>query len=98
MGEPAFIEELIAASSSAARSDRVERYEQLMIHAIAGWRSVSKVAFDFPFHSMNPTLQTKSGAVRIVDARNFPLTTISMAHVTVKPGGMRELPWHLTGQ
>jgi oxalate decarboxylase len=43
---------------------------------------------------MAPTLKTKSGEVRIVDSRNFPVTTTSMAHVTIKPGGLRELHWH----
>ena len=64
--------------------------------AIAGAKGISKVAFDFPLHSMSPSLETKSGAVRIVDAHNFPVTTTSMAHVTVKPGGLRELHWHPT--
>ena len=62
--------------------------------AIAGAKGDSPVAFDFPMHSMEPTLTTKSGEVRIVDAQNFPVTTTAMAHVTVKPGGMRELHWH----
>ena len=48
----------------------------------------------FPMHSMEPTFKTKSGEIRIVDARNFPVTTTSMAHVVVKPGGLRELHWH----
>ena len=33
--------------------------------------------------------------MRIVDSRNFPLSThFSAALVTIKPGGMRELHWH----
>ena len=32
--------------------------------------------------------------MRIVDVKNYPVTTTSMAHVTVKPGGLRELHWH----
>ena len=43
---------------------------------------------------MGPTFKTKSGEVRVVDAQNFPVTTTSMAHVIVKPGGLRELHWH----
>ncbi len=62
--------------------------------AIAGAKGVTSVAFDFPMHSMAPTFKTKSGEVRIVDGGNFPVTTTSMAHVRVKPGGMRELHWH----
>jgi len=62
--------------------------------AIAGSKGLSPVAFDFPMHSMAPTYKTKSGEVRVVDAQNFPVTTTSMAHVIVKPGGLRELHWH----
>jgi len=62
--------------------------------AAAAERGLSAQAFDFPLHSMEPTIKTKSGEVRIVDSRNFPVTTTSMAHVTVKPGGLRELHWH----
>src|ERR1700682_5562348 len=51
---------------------------------------------DFAFRTMAgpPTKQTKGGDVRIVDSRNFKVTTTSMALVTVHPGGMRELHWH----
>ncbi len=63
-------------------------------HQIAGAKGLSPVAFDFPLHSMAPTFKTKSGEVRVVDAQNFPVTTTAMAHVTVKPGGLRELHWH----
>jgi oxalate decarboxylase len=53
------------------------------------------VAFDFPMHSMAPTVKTASGEVRIIDSRNFPVaTTITAAHVTLRPGGLRELHWH----
>ncbi len=62
--------------------------------AIAGAKGDSPVAFDFPMHSMAPTIKTKSGEARVVDSQNFPVTTTSMAHVIVKPGGMRELHWH----
>ena len=44
---------------------------------------------------MAPTKSTRNGEVRIVDSRNFPVAAkIAMAHVTIKPGGMRELHWH----
>ena len=62
--------------------------------AIAGSKGISPIAFNFPMHSMAPTFKTKSGEVRVVDSKNFPVTTISMAHVIVKPGGLRELHWH----
>ncbi len=32
--------------------------------------------------------------MRIVDSRNFKVTTTAMAMVTVHPGGLRELHWH----
>jgi oxalate decarboxylase len=61
----------------------------------AGSKGLSPVAFDFPMHSMAPTASTRSGEVRIIDSRNFPVSTaIAAAHVTVKPGGLRELHWH----
>jgi oxalate decarboxylase len=57
--------------------------------------SPTRVAFDFPMHSMAPTYRSKSGEVRVVDSRNFPVsTTTAAAHVIVKPGGLRELHWH----
>ncbi|HEX3445901.1 MAG TPA: cupin domain-containing protein [Chthoniobacterales bacterium] len=63
--------------------------------AAAGWRGASPVAFSFPMHQMPPTFRTKSGEVRIIDSKNFPVaTTIAAAHVIIKPGGMRELHWH----
>jgi len=63
--------------------------------AAAGSKGPSPIAFDFPMHQMPPTLQTKSGEVRIIDSQNFPVSTkIAAAHVIVKPGGLRELHWH----
>ena len=62
--------------------------------AIAGSKGVSPVAFDFEMSSMDPTYTFKGGEVRIVDSKNFPVTTTTMAHVIVKPGGLRELHWH----
>ncbi|TVX99701.1 oxalate decarboxylase family bicupin [Cohnella terricola] len=38
---------------------------------------------------------TPGGSVRIVDSRNFPISTgIAAALVEVKPGAMREMHWH----
>ncbi len=63
--------------------------------AAAGPLGASPLAFDFAMHSMAPTFQTKSGEVRVIDSRNFPVaTSIAAAHVIVKPGGLRELHWH----
>lgn len=50
--------------------------------------------FLFRTSTMQPTKQTAGGSVKIVDARLFPVTNISVAIVTLKPGGMRELHWH----
>ena len=63
--------------------------------AAAGAKAPSPIAFDFAMHKMPATTSTKSGEVRIIDSRNFPVaTTIAAAHVTLKPGGLRELHWH----
>lgn len=63
--------------------------------AAAGTKGPSPVAFDFRMHSMAPTYRTAAGEVRVVDSRNFPVsTTIAAAHVTLKPRGLRELHWH----
>jgi oxalate decarboxylase len=58
--------------------------------------TLGKSPNDFGFRTMAgpPTKQTKGGEVRIVDSRNFKVTTTAMAMVTVHPGGMRELHWH----
>ena len=58
--------------------------------------ALGKSSEDFAFRTdeMKPTKQTKSGEVKIVDSRNFKVTTTPMAMVTVRPGGMRELHWH----
>jgi oxalate decarboxylase len=51
---------------------------------------------DFAFRTMqmSPTKTTAGGDVRIVDSHNFPITTTTMALVTVRAGGLRELHWH----
>jgi len=44
---------------------------------------------------MPATKRTKGGEVRIVDSSTFKAsTTVAMAMVTVRPGGLRELHWH----
>jgi oxalate decarboxylase len=51
--------------------------------------------FTFDMDAMKPTRTTRSGQVKIVDTRNFPVSkTVAAALVTVKPGGLRELHWH----
>ena len=51
---------------------------------------------DFLFRpsEMQPTKVTAGGEVKIVDNKNFPVTNIAAAIVTLKPGGLRELHWH----
>jgi len=49
---------------------------------------------DFRANAMKPTKVTRGGEVKIVDAKNFPITTIASAIVHLKPGGLRELHWH----
>jgi len=62
----------------------------------AGALGKSPLDFAFRTDEMKLTKQTKSGDVRIVDSRNFKVTTTTMAMVTVRPGGMRELHWPRT--
>ena len=50
--------------------------------------------FLFRAATMQPTKVTPGGNVKIVDDRLFPVTNISAAIVTLKPGGLRELHWH----
>jgi oxalate decarboxylase len=52
---------------------------------------------DFAFRTTDlpATKSTKGGEVRIVDSSKFKIsTTVAMAMVTVRPGGLRELHWH----
>lgn len=50
--------------------------------------------FDFQASAMKPTKVTRGGEVKIIDSKTFPVTPISAAIVTLKPGGLRELHWH----
>ncbi|MDB6112581.1 MAG: oxalate decarboxylase, partial [Pedosphaera sp.] len=59
--------------------------------------SLGKSPRDFAFRTMEmpPTKRTKGGEVRIVDSSKFKVsTTVAMAMVTLRPGGLRELHWH----
>ena len=61
---------------------------------IGGSAVASPNQYTFKLKSMAPTKSTKGGEVRIVDSRNFPLSThFAAALVRIKPGGMRELHW-----
>jgi oxalate decarboxylase len=59
--------------------------------------SMGPTSTDFAFRTMNmpATKNTKGGEVRIVDSSKFKIaTTVAMAMVIVRPGGLRELHWH----
>jgi oxalate decarboxylase len=60
----------------------------------AGALGPSPIDFAFRTNQAPPTLRSKNGEVRIIDAKNFPVTTTAAAVVTVKPGCVRELHWH----
>jgi oxalate decarboxylase len=63
--------------------------------AAAGALGISPEDFAFRTMEMRPTKVTTGGEVRIVDSSTFKAsTTIAMAMVTVRPGGLRELHWH----
>jgi oxalate decarboxylase len=63
--------------------------------AIGGRRVESPIQYTFKMSEMAPTRKTPGGEVRIVDSRNFPATkNVAAAHVTLKPGALRELHWH----
>ena len=61
--------------------------------AAQGTGAVAK-RFDFKASRMKPTKVMRGGEVKIIDSKIFPVTPISAAFVTLKPGGMRELHWH----
>lgn len=63
--------------------------------AAATTMGLSPIAFDFHPNKMPPTKKTKGGDVRVVDSKNFKVsTTIASAIITLNPGGLRELHWH----
>jgi oxalate decarboxylase len=61
--------------------------------ASAGTGSIDN-RFEFKASTMQPTKVTPGGNVKIIDSKIFPVTSISAAIVTLKPGGLRELHWH----
>ncbi len=65
------------------------------IRTASGANGRSPVNYSFLMSKMPPSVKARLGEVRIIDTRNFPVsTTIAAAHVIVKPGGLRELHWH----
>jgi len=63
--------------------------------AAAGSLGASVENFAFRTMDFPATKRTKGGEVRIVDSSTFKVsTTVAMAMVTLRPGGLRELHWH----
>lgn len=61
----------------------------------AGESGPSPRDFSFRPRELKPVKNTRGGEVTIVDSRAFEVsTTVAVAIVTVRPGGMRELHWH----
>jgi oxalate decarboxylase len=63
--------------------------------AIGGSSVQAAQQYTFKTASMKPTVASAGGEVRIVDSRNFPVSTsIAAGLVRLKPGAIRELHWH----
>jgi oxalate decarboxylase len=63
--------------------------------AIGGSSVQAPQQYTFKMQAMAPTKKTAGGEVRVVDSRNFPVSTsVAAGLVTLKPGGIRELHWH----
>ena len=51
--------------------------------------------FVFRLSDVKPSVETKSGTVRVADSTNFLVSkTIAATIVTIKPGGLRDMHWH----
>jgi oxalate decarboxylase len=49
----------------------------------------------FRLADLPPVKKTRGGEVRIADSTNFKIAkNVAAAHVTIHPGGMREMHWH----
>lgn len=63
--------------------------------AAQGSLGASRLPFDFRLLEMAPTKKQRGGEVRIVDGSNFKASSqVAAAHVTLHPGGLREMHWH----
>jgi oxalate decarboxylase len=60
----------------------------------AGTLGPSPIDFAFRTNKSPATMSNKNGEVRIIDSKNFKISTTAAAVVTVKPGCLRELHWH----
>jgi oxalate decarboxylase len=75
------------------QTDLPEELKKEQQYAAEGTGTVPQ-RMDFKPNQMKPTKVTRGGEVKIVDAKNFPITPIAAAIVKLKPGGLRELHWH----
>ena len=64
------------------------------VRAASAGSGIVSQSMSFFASKMPPTKVMAGGEVRIIDKRNFPITTMAAAIVTLKPGGLRELHWH----
>jgi len=75
------------------QTDLPEDLKKEQQYAAEGTGTASQ-RMDFRPSQMKPTKVTRGGEVKIIDAKNFPVTPIAAAIVKLKPGGLRELHWH----
>ena len=75
------------------QTDLPEDLKKEQQYAAEGTGSVPQ-RMDFRPSQMKPTRVTRGGEVKIIDAKNFPITPIAAAIVKLKPGGLREMHWH----
>ncbi|KAI1611874.1 oxalate decarboxylase [Exophiala viscosa] len=55
----------------------------------------SELEFTHKMLAQKPEQLPGGGTVRIADTSNFPISsTVAAAHVTIPPGGLREMHWH----
>ena len=60
-----------------------------------GSLGVPQLSSTFRLADLPPVKKTRGGEVRIADLTNFEVSkTIAASHVTLHPGGMREMHWH----
>ncbi len=60
-----------------------------------GSLGVPQLSSTFRLADLPPVKKTRGGEVRIADSTNFEVSkTIAASHVTLHPGGMREMHWH----
>ncbi len=75
------------------QSDLPRPLEEEQKQAAEGTSAIDE-KFLFRPSTIQPVKSNAGGEVKIVDNKNFPVTNIAAAIVTLKPGGLRELHWH----